>query len=139
MLLYEELVKLIEQNRAQISRAVAQELLKQGLITGRLEEVALRYVSGVVAVEEYLKSNVPDQWQVFITNYTQRGLKAGFTLEFLLTIGNLINDNVTLLIEQNFAGEKNQSKRERFLRRMSGMRTFAELTMRNARLNMDDR
>jgi hypothetical protein len=40
------------------------------------------------------------------------------------------------LIEQTYADTANQPKRERFIRRMNSMRAFAEITMRNARLNM---
>jgi hypothetical protein len=135
-MLYAELVKLIEANRESISRHVAQELLKQNLVTGTLAEIGLRYIPGVIAIEEYLKTNTPDQWQGFIENYTQRGIKAGYTMEFLMTIGNLTYKQVTVLIEQTYSGDANKSKRERFIRRMDSMRAFAEITMRNAKMNM---
>jgi hypothetical protein len=136
--LYEELADLIEKNKVALARQMAEEVFSDNVTTYSergVQALATQFEPHYTMMANYTREGDPDLWQKYFSKLVIDRKNEGFGIDAVLRTSHFYYKVVFDLIEREFGEAVNQPKRDKFRRRINGLKTLSETTARVAYLS----
>jgi hypothetical protein len=134
---YEILANLVEINALEIAQKAAQQVLAQKLsLYSQLSEATLAssFLTSIKMIESYLRTDDASEWRAYIYSVSLKWRSQGYSATEINAAGMGIITQIQAMVERELADSDDLS---RYIRRIQGLATLANLSAFNAHLSMD--
>lgn len=132
---YNDLAELVEANKFAVAKAAAETIIAQKIpfyTQFNTQVLAERLLNSVEMMIRYLQTNKVDEWRDYIMGASAKWQNQGSTISEINAAGNIIVEKIHELVERELSDPKQATLKTRFLRRLQGLTTLANVSAFNA-------
>lgn len=134
---YSDLAELLEVNKYQVAEAAAKTIIARKIPFYSLfssKNLAERLLSTLEMMIRYLRTNDIEEWRNYIISVSARWQEQGSNVAQVNAAGNVIIEKIRELVEQELSSPQDASRKTRFLLRVQGLATLANISAFNSSL-----
>jgi hypothetical protein len=140
-MLYEPLAKMVEDNKAELARRVAETVQERKLRlfqSFKSEQIVPRVTVPLEMIARYLRNGDPNEWRNYVAETSNYFRKRGYTADEVNAIGYVLSEKILEMMEEKMGGPNRAAERQRYSRRIEGLTTLAGISSINAHVKNKD-